>query len=36
MTLYDIIVPVAALLIAGVGVLIVHLTDPDRTARKKR
>jgi hypothetical protein len=30
MTLFDILVPVLALAIAGVGVLIIHLTDPQR------
>jgi len=36
MTLFNILVPLAALAVAAVGALALHLTDPDRTARKKR
>ena len=36
MTLFNILVPLAALAVAVAGVLAFHLTDPDRTARKKR
>jgi len=36
MTLFDILVPLAALAVAGVGVLIVRLTDPDRPKAHRR
>lgn len=35
MTLFNILVPLAALAVAGVGVLIFHLTDPDRKRPRK-
>jgi hypothetical protein len=35
MTLFDILVPVIALLLAGVGVLIVHLTDKKPSNRPR-
>jgi hypothetical protein len=31
MTLFDILVPVLALAVASVGLLIIHLTDPQRS-----
>jgi hypothetical protein len=36
MTLFDIVVPLTALAIAGVGILIFHFTDPDRKRPKNR
>jgi hypothetical protein len=35
MTWFDIIVPVTALAVAGVIVLIFHLTDPERSKHRK-
>lgn len=36
MTLYDILVPAFALIVGGVGVLIVRLTDPERRHPRRR
>ena len=36
MTLFDILVPLAALTVAGIGILIIRLTDPDRSQLKRR
>lgn len=36
MTFYDILVPVLFLSVGVAGVLIVHLTDPDRKQPRKR
>ena len=36
MTLYDILVPVFALALGGLAMLIVHLTDQDRSRSKHR
>jgi hypothetical protein len=36
MTLFNVIVPLAALAVAGAGILMLHLTDPDRKRSRKR
>jgi hypothetical protein len=36
MSLFDIIVPLTALAIAGIGIFVFHLTDPDRKRSRKR
>lgn len=36
MTLFNILVPLAALGVAGIGALAFYLTDPDRVTRRKR
>jgi hypothetical protein len=36
MTLVDIMVPLAALGVAGIGILIIRVTDPDRSRSRRR